>query len=202
MKADAPSGRRMKRFPKKAVLFREGDPGTEMFVIGAGRVEIKKRIGGVDKTVAVVGPGDMLGELALLNGKPRTATAVVLDDLDALVIDTATLESMMAGSPDFTMRLIRRLSDRLDAADGIIEALMHPDPAAREMVLKKAESARDAALETEIEVQGEVAADPAQVRDLFGRLNRLRVRLRESTPDVSEMPRPFTMSGARGKPKP
>ena len=206
MKADAPARRRMKRFPRKTVLFREGDSGAEMFVIGAGRVEVQKRIAGVDKTVAVLGPGEMLGELALLNDKPRTATAIVLDTVDALVIDKETLEEMLGKNPDFTMRLIRRLSDRIDAADGLIQMLMHPDPTAREMVLQRAESAKTAALEVSMEVQGEVAADPSLVRDLFGRLNHLRLRLREQTPDASEMPRPFTTrisaTDKPGKPKP
>jgi CRP-like cAMP-binding protein len=204
MKADAPAGRRMKRFPRKTVLFREGDAGSEMFVIGAGRIEVQKRIGGLDKTVAVLGPGEMLGELALLNDKPRTATAIVLDTVDALVIDKETLEGMLGKNPEFTMRLIRRLSDRLDVADSLIQLLMHPDPAAREMVLRQAESAKTSALELAVEVQGEIA-DPGRVRDLFGRLNRLRARLREGTADASEMPRPFTTrrsSGKAGKPKP
>jgi CRP/FNR family transcriptional regulator, cyclic AMP receptor protein len=190
----------MKRFPKGTVLFREGDAGAEMYIIGAGRVEIVKRIAGVEKTVAVLGPGEMLGELALLNQKPRTATAVVLDSLDALVIDSSTLESMLAQNPEFTMRLIRRLADRLDVADGLIRILLHPDPNARELVLKQAEDAKQqqTALLEEMEVQGEVAGDPARVKELFGRLNVLRQRLRESTPDVSEMPRPFSLK-ARGK---
>lgn len=199
----------MKRYPKKSVLFREGDSGSEMFIIGAGRVEVQKRIGGLDKTVAVLGPGDMLGELALLNDKPRTATAIVLDDLDALVIDKPTLESMIDSSPDFTMRLIRRLSDRLDAADGLIQLLMHPDADARDTVLRQAESAKGAsaidepaALEAAMDIQGEVGGDPTRVRDLFGRLNRLRARLREQTPTANEMPRPFTMGGAKGTKKP
>lgn len=202
MKVDAP-GRRMKRFAKKTVLFTEGDPGTEMYVIGSGRVELRKRIAGVEKTVALLGPGDMLGELALLNDKPRTATAVVLETIDALVIDGPALETMLTENPEFTMRMIRRLVGRLDAAGGLIQILLHPDPAARELVLQEAASAvMTAALDVEMEVQGEVAADPARIRDLFGRLNRLRMRLREGTPDVSEMPRPFTTRSRGGKPKP
>ena len=68
-------------------------------------------------------------------------------------------------------------------------------------VLKEAEDAKnrhETSLIDEMEVQGEVAGDPARVRELFGRLNVLRARLRESTPDVSEMPRPFSLK-TRGK---
>lgn len=184
------------------MLFSEGDSGTDMFVIGAGRVELQKRIGGVDKTIAVLGPGEMLGELALLNDKPRTATAIVLEELQAFVIDKGALEEMLGNNPEFTMRLIRRLSDRLDTADGLIQLLMHADPKAREMVLKQAEAAKNTVLSVEMDVLGEAATNPARVRDLFGRLNRLRARLREATPDgdPEEMPRPFVVSRSSKKP--
>ena len=191
----------MKRFPKRTVLFREGDPGAEMYILGAGRVEIVKRIGGIEKTIAVLGPGEMLGELALLNDTPRTATAVAVDNVDALVLDRPMLESMIANQPEFTMRLIRRLADRLDMADGLVRVLMHPEPGARELVLQQAETAKAPMLDFEMEVQGEIAGDPARVKDMFFRLNRLRARLRESTPDAEEMPRPFTVPAKRKGPQ-
>jgi CRP-like cAMP-binding protein len=189
----------MKRFAKGSILFREGDPGSDMYVIGAGKVEVIKRIGGVDKTIAVVGPGEMLGELALLNGKPRTATAVVLEQLDALVIDSNALSSMLSSNAEFTMRLIRRLADRLDVADGLVRLLLHPDPDARDLVLRQAESAKSASLSVEMEVQGEVAGDPARIRELFGRLNRLRARLSDGAPAAANMPRPFSMKSGGKK---
>jgi len=67
-----------REFPAGDVLFREGDSGEVMFVIQSGAVRISKSISGEDKVLAVLGPGEFLGEMAILNGKPRTATATVV----------------------------------------------------------------------------------------------------------------------------
>ena len=67
------------------VLFREGESGDVMFVIQSGAVRIAKSVGGDDKILAILGPGEFLGEMAILNGKPRTATATVV--VDAAPID-------------------------------------------------------------------------------------------------------------------
>ena len=57
------------------VLFHEGELGEEMYVIQSGAVEITKAMGGVERPIATLGRGEFLGEMAILNGKPRTATA-------------------------------------------------------------------------------------------------------------------------------
>jgi CRP-like cAMP-binding protein len=119
------------------VLFREGDEGREMFVIQGGRVQVTKRVGDTDRPIAVLGRGEFLGEMAILNNKPRSATATVLDDATCLVIDGHTLENMIAGNTEIAVRLIKKLASRLDAADALVEILMHPDPRARVMLALK-----------------------------------------------------------------
>ena len=57
------------------VLFREGESGEEMFVIQSGAVQITKHASGEERPFATLGRGEFLGEMAILNGKPRTATA-------------------------------------------------------------------------------------------------------------------------------
>ena len=59
------------------VLFREGESGEVMFVIQSGSVRISKDVGGEPKSLAVLGPGEFLGEMAILNGKPGDALAVL-----------------------------------------------------------------------------------------------------------------------------
>ncbi|CAG0961310.1 partial Cyclic AMP receptor protein, partial [Anaerolineae bacterium] len=59
------------------VLFREGDAGDRMYVIQSGAVRISKTVKGEEKTLAILGPGEFFGEMAILNAKPRTATAIV-----------------------------------------------------------------------------------------------------------------------------
>ena len=116
------------------VLFREGDAGQEMYVVQSGLVQVLKRIGDEERPLATLGRGEFLGEMAILNGKPRTATAVILEDAKMLVIDGRTLEAMITKNPEIAMRLIKKLARRLDSADEMIQILMNPDPKARVML--------------------------------------------------------------------
>lgn len=116
------------------VLFREGESGDVMFVIQSGAVRISKSVAGDDKVLAVLGPGEFLGEMAILNGKPRTATATVIAPTRCLVIEAKTLESMVARNAEIALRLIKKLAKRLDSADTLVEILMHKDPKARVML--------------------------------------------------------------------
>ncbi len=137
MKTDPSPPRIGRDFSAGDVLFREGDEGQEMFVIQGGRVQVTKRVGETDRPIAVLGRGEFLGEMAILNNKPRSATATVLDDATCLVIDGRTLETMIASNAEIAVRLIKKLASRLDAADALVEILMHPDPRARVMLALK-----------------------------------------------------------------
>ncbi len=116
---------------KGTVLFREGDPGGTMFVLQEGRVAITKAIKGGDKTLAVLGPGEFFGEMAILNGRPRAATALVLEEAKLLEIDSKTFEQMVVKNAEIAVRLIQRLARRLESANDLIELMMHRDPKAR-----------------------------------------------------------------------
>lgn len=123
-----------REYPLGAVLFREGDRGDEMYVIRSGAVRITKTIRGDEKVLAVLGPGEFLGELAILNGKPRTATATVIEPMSCLLVEARTLESMVAKNTEIALRLIKKLARRLASADTLIEILMQHDPRARVML--------------------------------------------------------------------
>lgn len=124
-----------REFPAGSVLFKEGEHGEEMFVVQSGLVRITKRVQNGDRVLATLGAGEFIGEMALLNAKPRTATATVTDDGPArvLVIDAKRFEQMIANNREITVRLIKKLAARLDSADALIEILMHKDPKARVM---------------------------------------------------------------------
>ncbi|MDT4892478.1 MAG: family transcriptional regulator, cyclic receptor protein [Pseudonocardiales bacterium] len=72
------------------VLMREGEPGREAFVIGAGRAEI--RVGG--DAVSSVSAGDLVGETSLLDGGPRTATVVALTPLRLYVVSPSEFAAL------------------------------------------------------------------------------------------------------------
>jgi len=113
------------------VLFREGEQGDLMFVIQSGAIRITKSVKGEDKTLAILGPGEFLGEMAILNAKPRTATAIVQERAQVLVLGARTFEQMVVSNAEIAVRLIKKLSRRLDSANELIEVLMHRDPKAR-----------------------------------------------------------------------
>jgi CRP-like cAMP-binding protein len=66
-----------REFKPGDILFREGDTGSEMYVIQSGKVRISRDIQGEDRALALLGPGEFLGEMAILNQKPRGATAAL-----------------------------------------------------------------------------------------------------------------------------
>jgi CRP-like cAMP-binding protein len=120
-----------KEFPKGTVLCREGEPGKEMWVIQSGKVAISKNVRDVEKQLAVLGPGEFLGEMAIISNKPRNASAIVEEDARLLVIDPKTFEAMIRGNSEIAIRMIKKLSDRLSDADAQIETLLLADPNSR-----------------------------------------------------------------------
>ncbi|HUL57948.1 MAG TPA: Crp/Fnr family transcriptional regulator [Anaeromyxobacteraceae bacterium] len=120
-----------KEFPAGTVLFREGESGREMFVVQAGRVTVSKRVGEVEKILASLGPGEFLGEMAILNNKPRSATATCAEASKVLVIDAKTFEAMIRGNAEIAIRMIKKLADRLQEANEQIENLLLDDASAR-----------------------------------------------------------------------
>src|SRR5512136_3075374 len=102
-----------REFPAGTVLFREGEPGREMYVIQEGKVNISKRAGEIEKLLSALGPGEFFGEMSILSGAPRSATATCAQDSRLLVIDARTFESMVRGSAEIAVRLIKKLAERL-----------------------------------------------------------------------------------------
>lgn len=120
-----------KAFPGGTTLFREGEPGNEMYVVQQGRVTISKRVGDVEKILSSLGPGEFLGEMSILNAKPRSATATCAEDSKLLVIDAKTFEAMIRSNAEIAIRMIKKLADRLAEANEQIENLLFADASSR-----------------------------------------------------------------------
>lgn len=170
-------------FPAGAVLFREGDPGQHMYVIQAGRVRISKSLASGPRTLAVLGPGEFFGEMAILNDKPRTASADVVEDARVLMLDSRTFEAMVVGNTEIAVRLIKKLSRRLDSANALIEILLQQDPRVR-VILGVSRIAEEFGTRrpdgvyvptTTSELAAEVGLEEAQVVEVMQRLIRLRI---------------------------
>jgi CRP-like cAMP-binding protein len=95
-------------------LFVEGQMGDEAYLIESGRVEISKRVGG-DETavVAILGKGEMIGEMALLDEAPRSATARVVEFTTVIVVPRRNFAERLEKSDPVVRRVIQSLVRRL-----------------------------------------------------------------------------------------
>jgi len=123
--------RYVRTFKKDAVVFREGEPGHTMYVVRTGRVRISRSVRGREQTFAVLGPGDFFGEMAILTGRPRNATASAAEDTAVLELDAARFEAMLQNEPQISLRIMQRLCERVDAGDQRISILLKRDVRAR-----------------------------------------------------------------------
>jgi len=131
-----------REFPRGTVLFKEGDPGKEMYVVQSGKVNITKRVRETEKILATLGPGEFFGEMSILNNKPRSAGALIAEDAKLLVIDPRTFEAMLRGNAEIAVRLIKKLGERLQEADDQIENLLLRDPVSRVVHVLMQQAAR------------------------------------------------------------
>ena len=95
-------------FSPGEIIFHEGDdPKGEAFIVHIGRVEIRKRIGGEDRLLRVLGKGDLLGELGLFGNTPRSASAVATDSVTLMVIPANRLDHLVRANFPETLLLAR-----------------------------------------------------------------------------------------------
>jgi CRP/FNR family cyclic AMP-dependent transcriptional regulator len=100
-------------FQAGTVLFREGDPGAEMYVVQRGSVSISARVGAVEKVLTTLGVGEFFGEMSILNRAPRSATALCVEDCQLLVVDARTFEAMVRASSEIAVRMIQKIENLL-----------------------------------------------------------------------------------------
>ena len=114
-------------FKKDEVIFPEESPGDKMYVIKGGSVKVFKKIKNNETTLAIVNPGEFFGEMALLDGGPRSAAAKSIEDAKALVISTQNFETLREKQPQVALRimdvLVRTLSTRLRQANKNLEVI-------------------------------------------------------------------------------
>ena len=92
-----------------ATVTREGDPGDSFFVIVDGRLRISRH----GETIRDLGPGDFLGEISLVDGRPRTATAVAVGPVNAIVIERPAFLELMDRFGAVRLGILMALSDRI-----------------------------------------------------------------------------------------
>ena len=168
-----------RNIPAGTVLFQEGDRGEEMYILQSGRVKISKRIRGVEKTLATLEKGEFFGEMAILNDKPRSATAETIDECSMLVIDRKTFDALIRGNVEIAVRFIKRLADRLRETNEQMEALMIKDNTSRlvSILAKQVREQKKAGLHyiSLDDLSGSAGIESAQVRTILEKLAGARI---------------------------
>jgi CRP-like cAMP-binding protein len=98
--------------PKDQVLMREGSPAHEFIIIDSGTARVSRVTDDGVADVAEVGSGEFLGEMALLNGSLRTATATAETDLGVLVSSASEFRSILRLAPSVADKIVKTSMDR------------------------------------------------------------------------------------------
>jgi CRP/FNR family cyclic AMP-dependent transcriptional regulator len=105
-------------FRRGAALFAEGDVADRVFLIEDGWVMLRTATpAGGEVILGLRGPGDVVGELSALDGEPRSAAAVAIDDVQAVVASAGQMSAMLGRDPELAAELLRVLARRLRESD-------------------------------------------------------------------------------------
>lgn len=103
-------------FSAGQIIFHEGDPGDAMYVVKDGEANVVIH----DKVIDTVGPGDILGEMAIIDSRPRSATAVAKTDCKLVAVDQKRFTFLVQGTPYFAIQVMQIMADRLRRTNALI----------------------------------------------------------------------------------
>ena len=135
---------RRRRFRRNEVIFHQGDPGDSLHVVAVGAVKIVlPSAEGEEAIIATLRPGDFFGELALLDGAPRSATATALEPSDTLVLPRLVFVDVLDTLPGLRDALLTGVARELRRLTGHVEELHFLDLAGR-LAMRLTRLAREA----------------------------------------------------------
>ena len=121
-----------RRFARGTTLFSKGDPGTSMMAVLTGRLRaVNVSAEGKEVILNVIGPGEIVGEIALLDGTPRSSDVVVVEDTTAMVVERRDFLPFLLRHDSLVERLLVVLCDRLRRTSGALEEIALFDLPAR-----------------------------------------------------------------------
>jgi len=99
-------------YPDNTMIFCEHEPGNELFILQAGKVKIAKIIENKEVLIAVLKEGDIFGEMALLENKPRNASAIAYGETSLMSITKENFKNIISTQPQLVTKLISLLAER------------------------------------------------------------------------------------------
>jgi CRP/FNR family transcriptional regulator, cyclic AMP receptor protein len=100
-------------FKPGQIIFCEYEPGNELYLIKEGKVKVSKVVDDREKTLDEFGPGDVFGEMAILEEAPRTATAVAVEETQAMAFNKENFEHLIKGNPAIALKLLTTFARRI-----------------------------------------------------------------------------------------
>ncbi|MBN2653149.1 MAG: cyclic nucleotide-binding domain-containing protein [Spirochaetales bacterium] len=107
------SGPMLRTYPENTMIFSESEPGDEMYIIQSGSVKITKIINDKEVLLALLHSKDIFGEMALLENKPRSASAIAHKNTVLMVVNRSNFNNMVQTRPELITRLTELLSNRI-----------------------------------------------------------------------------------------
>jgi CRP/FNR family transcriptional regulator, cyclic AMP receptor protein len=106
-----------KTFKAGAHLFHENDHSRELYIVQAGTIKVFRQIGTREVELALMEKGSVFGEMALIDGKPRSASARAVSDAIVAIIDAQSFESKIRGVPPWYLSIIKIISSKIRKAN-------------------------------------------------------------------------------------
>lgn len=120
-----------RQYKDNDIIFSEHEPGEELHIIQRGKIKITKIVDNNEVLLAVLKPGDIFGEMAILENKPRNATAISYGDSELLAVSKGNFEIMVRKNPQLGTKLITLLSERIWKAYRQLANILISDPLGR-----------------------------------------------------------------------
>lgn len=118
-------------FKKGDIVFCEFEPGNSFYFLMEGRVKITKILSDREKILDILEPGEIFGEMAIIDEGPRSATIVALDDVKALEFNKANFEILMKSKPEIAIKLLKIFANRIYDQKRRLKILILPTPEAK-----------------------------------------------------------------------
>lgn len=115
-------------FPKSTIIFDEGEPGDQLYILIEGKVKLARRASdGRENLLTVMGPSDMFGELSIFDPGPRTSSAICVTDVRTATMDSDMLHAWISEYPAISEQLLRVLARRLRRTNNSLADLIFTD---------------------------------------------------------------------------
>ena len=102
-----------KNLSKGEIIFHEGNPSSNAYIVGLGSIEIVENTENGQKVMGVLGENEIFGEMGLIDGLPRSATARALEDSVVYVLTPQTFDTMVQENPEALLPILKILISRL-----------------------------------------------------------------------------------------